>query len=593
MSSIVFALVLSQGSIVSDPRLALPVGFDDSLEPISIFLDKAAAASGVIFKVDPSLSYLKIDAFVEDEPLGTTLAKVAEVFDLVWQQDGNGYKLVQEKATAQQIESYINDEDHLVTQVVDKQLAVYRLINMFVPESKKPWPRGVNRFENWKPTYDAAKAELEAAKSNGADDEKIYALEVKCDALEKISEGFPNLQLARIFARMTPNDISNYRAGMPYIGANTSEARYHFSEGDIKPNEALPTSQGIKSVVFTRLDPGSKRIGSKELTFFGNSFSVGAEPASPYPFDEIAPNLKKKPFAAKLKEWDQSETFPKVLTKPMDVDADTIVDRKSPWFGNRSRLGDILRWFHLVTNMPVIAPADRVIHPFIKLYRGVKTQGEYVSDLLKACHGYGRKSDDYLLVRDGVFWRKSKDEIPEQTYAKLESNRGLTLKDFAHFASDISRTQAMLVQDPNGVVVKFARNKFGEAYPALQFLDSLTPDQIEDAKKPVGLSFRAFSASQQDLFRAAIVEGLTDRGFVSEQLLTRFVADRFTVENLPLMVFHIRQMLISATYNAESAVDLGQIVELVPKRSYPNRRTVNFEFAYDQFKTITFSTEDF
>ena len=594
MVSLIVAVALHQGSISLDPRLTKPMSFDCSLVPLPDLLRNVSSVVGVTLSVDPTLEYLKVDAFLEDQPVGVTLEKLSEAFDLTWEYDSGNYKLTRSKRATDDLNNYIADEDKLVNQVVDKQLAVYRLINTLVPQSKKVWPYGVNRFEDWKPQRDAAKAELDAAIANGITDEKKYDLEVRLDALDKISGGLPNLELARIFGQLTPSEINDLRHGLPIIGGNSVEARLKYSQGDIQPNQAMPTMEGIKSVVFTKIDPGSKRIGSKELTFYENIFAVGTESASHYPFDEVAPALKKKPFAARLLEWDQSKNFTKTYFQNLDVNAESLNDRKSVWFENRSRLGDHLRWFHQMSNIPIIAPADRTIHPFIKLYRGVKTQGGYLKDLLSACHGYGRKSDDYLLVRNGVFWRKSQDEIPEQTFAMVEAKAGgkLTLKDISHFATNISRTQAMLVQDPIGFVVKFPRNKFGEAYPALQFLDSLSQSQIYEANTH-GLNFKAFSQNQQNLFSYAVVEGLTDRGFVSEPLLNRFVASRFSVNDIPAMNFNIRNVSVSATYNAVTALDMGQEVELIPKRTFPNRPTVNFEFFYSPLMKITFSTEDF
>ena len=571
------------------------MSFDDALIPLKEFIHKIDLATGVPLTLDPSLDNLKIDAYLEDKAVGITLSKVSDVFDLEWQTDGNGYKLTQSKASNDQMNSYIKSEDQLVREVVEKQIAVYRLINELVPRSKKRWYSTYNRFEGWKTARDNAKSAMEEAKENGAASEKLLDLEIKYDALNKISEGKPNLQLARIFGKMTPLEIGQYEAGKPFIGSNVNEARFPYSYGDIRPNDALPYDDGIKSVMITRIDPGSKRVGAKDLTFSGNSIAMTADPASHYPFDEIASDLIKMPFAKKLMEWDQVPAFAKNLTKSMNVDSDYIQGWKSPWSGGRFRLGDHLRWFHLVTGVPVIAPANRTIHPFIKLYRGPKTQGDYLNNLLKACHGYGRKSDDYLLVRDGVYWRKAIEEIPESTYAKVESRSGgkLSLKSLASFATNITRTQAMQVQDPNGVVIKFSRNNFGEAYPTLQFLDSLSDEQISLATSDnKALTYPMLFPEQRPLFEAAVVEGLIDRGFVSQSLLGQFVINDFSLGNIPNMRFRIRRKTVFTTFGPETADDEGETIELVPKRVFPKRQVIDLEFSYNPANTITFSTED-
>ena len=595
MINLVIVAVLCQGSISTDPRLIKPMSFDSSLVPLAEMVRNISTMTNVSLSLDPCLEYLKVDAFLDNQPVGVTLSKLSEVFDLTWEAKDYGYKLVRTKQSAADLLNYMSDEDKLVNKVVDKDIRIYQLIDKLVEKSQKDWPTGVNRFATWKPRRDAARDELDAAKANGWVDDRILDLEVKFEALDKISEGKPNLELARLFGGMSQQAMADYRDGMPFVASNNQQAKYSYSNGDIQPNPNLLKEGSLRSVLITRIDPGSKRVGTKELTFVGRSMAVRADPASHYPFEDVTPSLAKRPFAKRLLEWDQTQSLAKAFTDRLDGNSDLINGWKSPWFGNRFRLGDHLRWFHLVTGIPVIAPADRTIHPFLRPFRRSANQGEYLTKLISACKGFGQKSDDYLLIRDGAYWRKSLDEIPESTFAQLETKNkaSRTLKDYAAFATNISRAQAMIVQDPIGYVVRFPRYSFSEAYPALQFVDTLSGDQMNVSRTRAGLSFDQLGATQQNLFTAGVVEGIIDRGLVSEDMLDNLMRQGLSYQALHSMKFHISTMNLTTIYEAQVGMDEERPIELLPKISLPKRPTVSFQFGYDANKHISFITEDF
>jgi hypothetical protein len=596
MMNLAIALVLGQGTLANDPRLEKVVGFDALITPMASFMDIAQGASGVALDVDPSLEYLKVDAFVDGQPIGVTLDKLAEVFGAKWKVVGSGYTLVPDPKAVADEQAYINDENNEVVRVVDREIAIYREIDRLIPKSDKPWVRNVNRFEAWVPRRDAVLADLEMAKENSVAADKITALDIHYEALKQISEGFPNLQLARLFGLMRPDEIAQFRSGTPFIASNQGTSRFKYSLGDIKPNEDMRISNSVRSIVVARVDPDSHRVGYKEMTYLGNAFAVAAEPPPHYPFDEISPSLVKKPFAVALNDWDQSRSFSKTFSDAISSDTEDMKDVLSPWYGKRRRLGDHLRWFHQVTDIPVIAPADRITHPFIRSYRAAKSQGDYLSKLMTACKGYGRKSGDFLLVRDGVYWRKLAHELPEEVLSRFEHPKQgkLTFADYAELATKISHTQAMLLEDSHGYVLKFPRFRFAEAYPALKFLNSLSPDQIADAcEVKKGLPFQTLLPEQKSLFSFAVTEGVADRGFASDPMLTTLVYTGFQPDTLTMMKFFIRDTIISASYSSETVNEDGIPMELVPKLSFPKRRTKIFEFSYLLGQSnVSYATED-
>ena len=597
MLNLAVAMILSQGSISTDPRLSERIRFDAPLSPLGKFIETARASCGVSLSIDPSLEYLKIDAFVDDQPLGVTLSKVSEVFRLEWQKDGDGYKLVPNNTAYVQQKAYIADEDTKVVEVVNHDIAVYREIDRLVPRSNKPWQRVGNRFEGWEPARDKALTDLEKAQDNKDSADKIESLQVRYDALKQISGGLPNLQVARLFGLMNAGDVAQLRSGIPFIASNQANARFKYSLGDIRPNPAMPVSTSVKSVLIARIDPDSHRIGSKEMTFLGNQTGMAPQPASHYPFEDITPFLSKRPFALSLKEWDQSSEFQTSFSRPLKIDPSNTDGDPSPWYEKRQRLGDHLRWFHMFTGVPVIAQADRVAHPFIKSYRQSKNQGEYLTKLLKACNGFGRKSDDFLLVRDGVFWRKSTQELPEEVLSRFEhpKNGRLSFDDYASLAANITHTQAMLLEDSKGFVLKFPRFRFAESYPALRFVSSLDEEQIQIAMDPKSvLTFNMLNDVQRRQFGMSLIDGITGHGFVSDPLLDYLIQGGFSVIMLPGMKFSIRGLTMkTSTYISETVVENGQEIELAPKLSFANRPTKDFKFeSFDLRLSLSFLTED-
>ena len=596
MVSLAIAVAFNQGSISIDPRLTDRIPFDSALIPMGQFIGMARATCGVSLTIDPSLEYLKVDAFVDDQPIGVTLSKLSEAFSLDWQRDGAGYKLVPNKVATDQEKAYLAEEDKQVDNVVDQEIAVYREIDRLIPKSKRPWTRHINRFESWIPKREAALDELERAKENKESAKTIRALQINYDALKKISEGTPNLQLARLFGLMRQDEIQEFRNGIPYIASNESKSRFQYSLGDIKPNDDMPISEDIRSLVVARVDPDSHRVGFKEMTFLDNRVAMSAEPPAHYPFDEISPLLANRPFALALKEWDQSTSFETSLKDTFNPSSDDISGGLSPWYGKRQRLGDHLRWFHQVTNVPIIAPADRIVHPFVRSYRPAKTQGEYLTKLLKACKGFGKKSGDFLLVRDGTYWRKLPGELPEHVLAQFEHpNRGkITFADYGRLSTTISHTQAMLLEDSLGFVLTFPRFRFAEAYPAFKFLHSLNNDQIRKATDYYeGLLFTDLSPEQKALFAFGVTEGVADRGFASDTMLTTLIQTGFRPDTLTMMKFHLRDVKVSAVYGSETVNEAGMPLELTPKLTFPSRPSKIFEFGYlsDQSK-VSFLTED-
>ncbi|MBI1331557.1 MAG: hypothetical protein GC165_01615 [Armatimonadetes bacterium] len=589
MSLLSLILLATQDSISSDVRLTKPTSIDAPLMPIRSLLQNAEKASGIQFSCSPSIKDLKIDVFVDDEPLNQTLAKVAEACNLQWVRGADGYQLVGDDQADAEARQYVSAEDKLATQNLDRMITVYREIARIVPPSDERI-NDPDRFNLYKGDLKKAQAQLAKARADNASDAELEPLDIRVRALEEIASGTANLELARLFSQMSEGDIRAYKAGLPFIVSSVTKAKFAFSLGDLDPSR--PNVDG-KYVLFTCVDPATKRIGKKDFTFTPNQRIISGEPPGHYPFDDMPKELDGLSFAASLKRWDQFSALDDMFPTKIDEKSAEKANFDSPWDNGRYRLGDHLRWFHRMSGVPVVAMADRTVHPFVRQNRHSATEGQYLTSLLAACKGYAHRSGDFLLVRDGIYWRKELNEIPESTYAIVENpQRGNESKmdRYVAFSSKLNPLQAMLVQDRDGVVVQFSRREFAQTFPALQLVATLDDGELGQANRPGGLSFNRLSQRQQGLFEAAIVNGIGDQGFVSESLMDSFIYDGYDSQSLNAMRFHMSTMKMKVINQPVTVQDLGEQIVVDPGNEKVCG-TIHYEFGYDGEKVVTFMSE--
>lgn len=584
-TTLVVAMALTQDSISSDLRLNKITTLDESLAPIETFLTTASSASDVTLSAAPSIKNLKVDVFVDNKPLGETLAKIAETLDLEWARTADGYLLQENAQAANALRVYLSAEDRLADKQLNHRIATYIEVARLVPPSNKPMAFA-DRMPEYKSELTKAKRALEDAVLRQATDQEIERLTIHRDALIDICSGTPHLQLGRLYSQMSGRDIESYKNGLPYIAANNANAQFVLSNGDVPSN-----LRSSKNVIFTFVDADTKQIGTKAFGYSQSSRLIAVKPAGRYPFESIPQELKGTDFAASLSGWDQRTKLAASLNTSLDAIGGKKAEFTSPWFGKRFRLGDHLRWFHKTTGLPVIALADRTTHPFMKLNRASKTQGEYLESLLKPNKGFARKSGDFLLVRDGNYWRKALNEIPETTYALVENQKdNPVIESMVAFAARLNTLQATLVGDQEGFVVKFNRFNLTDSVPALQFVSKLSSQQIDTAKTNKGLSFENLNSAQRKLFANAILRGIADQGFVTPQLVDYFGVNGYQHQSLDKMSFHLSQMEMKIVRDAYFVLDESEQVESLPSTS-AMRNTTHFEFGYDSDNLIKFYTD--
>ncbi len=382
--------------------------------------------------------------------------------------------------------------------------------------------------------------------------------------------------------------MESFQNGLPYIAVSEAGGKFTLSPSDL-PKAFGPASGSTKYALFAYVDPDTKQIGYKDLGYTENIRAIGGNYPGRYPFATIPAELKQNDFVAELNAWDQKSELSRTMTQAITPSSKRQAEFSSSWFGKRYRLGDHLRWFHRATGVNVIAPANRTAHPWMKLSRPDATQGEYVADLMKSSGGYAQMSDGYLLVRDGNYWRKAANEVPEEVFAPLEfsANSDTTMSGYAGFMSKLNSIQSTLVQDREGFVVRFDRYPVSLAGPALRFVNSLSEGNVYQAGTSTGLPYDSLNPSQRKLFARAVVQGISDQGFITPGLVDYLGVNGYQYQSLDKMSFHLRSMKMKVTRDPVVVNDNGESIESLPL-SVKTCATMHFEFGYNDQSLIKY-----
>ncbi len=178
MSALFFVVALTQDSISADSRLRSPINLDESLVPLSRFVDEASAATGLTFTASKAVRNLKVDAFVDNMPVGKTLEKVAQALDLKWTRTGTGYELDEDPSKAALAQAYMQAENELAGKKLLHNIAVYVDIAKLVPADSKPDILTTNQG-TYRSMLDQTQRDLTNAISNRQEESEIEKLSVR------------------------------------------------------------------------------------------------------------------------------------------------------------------------------------------------------------------------------------------------------------------------------------------------------------------------------------------------------------------------------------------------------------------------------
>lgn len=217
------------------------------------------------------------------------------------------------------------------------------------------------------------------------------------------------------------------------------------------------------------------------------------------PFQTPPSSIAGLPFAKQVSEW----VTPIKTTKddkPLDL---------SEWSqpGKAATLTDLLATVHDQTDLPIVAEAFRLSASYDR--RTVKDLRSFLNSISAYSNHAVKTSDDWILVRNGHFWRHRLYEPPEAATValeKLSKERELNLTDYTSYASKLSESQVagFRIGMPK---TDFETTPLRIALPALRFFGALSDRQRQTALAGEAISYQNLTAIQKSLFTDAMASG--------------------------------------------------------------------------------------
>ena len=199
--------------IEKDARLSIPGSFWERSIDLDTLVKRASVMSGLALAVDPEIRHMRVILFEENQPLGQTLARVADCWDLAWARTDDGYRLYRTKEAAVAQGGFLAEARNDANALLDRQLEEWR---------KAPFvsPREGRRDEA---RLDEATKDLEASsalpKDRAARWTEFRDEKQALDHLLKAADP-PVLALAKA---MSPMDLGRLTAGDWVFGSTHPE----------------------------------------------------------------------------------------------------------------------------------------------------------------------------------------------------------------------------------------------------------------------------------------------------------------------------------------------------------------------------------
>lgn len=538
----VVAMIVMQSTIATHPKLQAQTSYDRALVHVPDLLKEISQQTGLDIRAANDLWDLKLDLYTTGQPIGQTLAAVAELVDGTWEPTSLGFVLKQSTKRRELEASYLKAEEDFARKNAEKEISICRRIAQLIPatEEQRIDPailaqyrdqkvsgitmRGNKNFlEDFKPTRDDARARFESAKAKGLAKDQLEELEIEYLALDRIAKGNPPLVKSRLISQLTNKELEAYKSGLPFACSTTFEGRFRIHPSDdfggfvsFKNGELVPT----KTFGITQITPETYELVYVEYAFGENAAGISGGPERTSPVSGIPEQLESHPFIKLVRQWDQSKEARTLWTQKFGSIEKTAWP--SPYFTKAFRFGDHLKWLHKTTKQSVIALSDRMMHPWLKLERPFATTGDYLQGLSAANGASIRKSGEFLLARNGQFWRKRQYELPEAWYARLEGKKNLNYRDYAKAATPLTNAQANLLNSSRGFLATFDSTPFEGALWGLKMFGSLDDAQAQRAVNG-GIGFSELNREQLALARYTIVQAVLNGNFVPESFLLEVI----------------------------------------------------------------------
>lgn len=525
-SQMILAFIGLQSALFSDPVFSVPQTFDLSLAQVPSVCQELSKRTGKTFRAGKIASTLKLDLFVENQPLKETLSKVAEVLHCEWTKQGDGYSLEMSVPYQNRFRNLLAAYEELQKSENRKKVEDEMLSASLIPplETTNEKSNDVFKRSDMKPIMD--KLNADRRRYSQAKDEKNF--KIAENLYSAIVNAPEQLVVGRALNQLDRASQKKFFEGEPFTASTFSKVktlraflsdmntgRFGFTPRNYQPEDNPELFVIFRwNVIKSRLEASGGIFSTRyrsEVPMITDSLRYSRLWSSSRLW--INDELKRQKLFQELEDWTSETTpakFPQLIdpkTKPWD----------SPWYSERRRLGEHLRWFHQSTKIPVVAWANReCLYPWIRLNRKDTDATSYLQNLAKT-ETYFIKSDSFLLARPNAYWLQSDREIPESTWSQFESNRKnpfLTLDEAVRMCN-ISRPEQIYTKLIDTPISKVNLSPLIGSFETLRFFGLLSKDQQSRAMSKNGIRGAEMNETQRNAFVRLATEGLFDGGRLS------------------------------------------------------------------------------
>lgn len=596
--------IILQASLLTDSRLEKNADFDVSLQQITEFCSRASQTSGINLRADSKVADLKVDVFVEKQPLRETLDKVAKALNCVWVPTQDGYWLEMDVPTTNRERNFVAAEEEESRKLMLLRLWACELAAKSFAGSNEPNRNRMgllSAVERNKILDPYQKAYSEALK--GTDQTAIVKATNEYMVVSEAVGSPPNTGIGRVLLQMDKAAKDRFWKGEPVAASTIPGAQYKIfpSDGYVDMSYSYADSEGKTKQVdyplfsFLRFDPVKGDLKASLYTFGvhptdPNYGTMSSKSGGPYNWSSsnvgISDAVKKLPFYVDLLTWMNKEEVSKKFSQTINLETK---EWPSPWFNHRRRLGDHLRWFHQATGIPIVAQADRSsLWNWVKLKREYTTATQYIDALMENFNTYCKEDKGFLVARNYRFWSHRLHEANESIWQKIEPADAKTKLNFDQYvaiAFGLTETQ-MRSEDIGYPLCRMNLDPVRYSYDSLRFYAQLPNGQKQTSASANGLPYPDLDTNQRQAMNNLLIKLILETGSCSYEMAKLVAVNGFHSDLMRQIVFKVKENKLENFGNWLEEIKDGDEVIVKGGVEHGNATQFNFTFGLTDKQTV-------
>lgn len=221
-------------------------------------------------------------------------------------------------------------------------------------------------------------------------------------------------------------------------------------------------------------------------------------------------------YAATLEKWWLLPTDDATLLKAFKTQPSLTT---SIWPDGQRSFADHLESLFDATKLPIYSDAFRYPSKNKRNYPGTNV-GQWLDNFAQTEHAWVHFENGSIMVRHPEFWQLRHREIPELLLSQIEtkSAKGLSLDDYANFASKLTSDQMKSFSGGIDCLTKFNKVPLQKSLPLLVFYGNLSASQRQQALNGGAVMQSQMSENQRRLYMVCLLNGMFERAPLSGSL---------------------------------------------------------------------------